>query len=184
LRVVYDACVLFPMALRDVLIELATMQLFEAHWSDEIHQEWTRNLRLEHPDISQIQLERTKKLMNQAVLNSLVTDYEDLIPQLELPDPNDRHVLAVAIRCKADFIITTNLRDFPNAALNKYGIQAVHPDQFILDLLSSNTNQVIQAVYNCQERFRNPPRSLEIYFERLEKTDLKQSVTHLKKYLL
>jgi len=61
-----------------------------------------------------------------------VTGYEDLIPGLHLPDPGDRHVLAAAIRGRADVIVTMNLKDFPDAVLNSFGIEAQHPDEFIL----------------------------------------------------
>ena len=94
----YDACVLYPAPLRDLLMHLAMTDLFRARWTDQIHDEWISNLSINRPDLKRRQLERTRRLMNAHVLDCLVTGYEGLIDKLKLPDPNDRHVLAAAIR--------------------------------------------------------------------------------------
>lgn len=94
--VVYDACVLYPAPLRDLLLRLALTDLFRARWSDMIHDEWTRNLLAQRPDL-EAKLERTRTLMNAHVRDCLVTGFDHLIPSIELPDPDDRHVAATAI---------------------------------------------------------------------------------------
>jgi predicted nucleic acid-binding protein len=132
--IVYDTCVLYPAPLRDFLMWLALTDLYRAKWSDEIHQEWIRNLIAERPDLTIDQLNRTKQLMDSDVRDALVIGYEYLIPALDLPDPNDRHVLAAAIRSQSSLIVTFNLKDFPARELAKYDIEAIHPDDFILDL--------------------------------------------------
>jgi predicted nucleic acid-binding protein len=113
LTVVYDANVLYSAVLRDFFVELALTEAVEARWTEEIHSEWMRNVLANRPDITPERLTRTKNLMDFYVKNSLVTGYEEIIPQLELPDAGDRHVLAAAIRGNASRIITFNLRDFP-----------------------------------------------------------------------
>ena len=113
--VVYDASVLYPAPLRDFLMWLALADLFQARWTNEIHQEWIRNVLKNRPDLTLIQLDRTKNLMNSNVRDALITGYEPLIPTLILPDINDRHVLAAAIHGRADFIVTFNLKDFPTS---------------------------------------------------------------------
>ncbi|MFO7641066.1 MAG: PIN domain-containing protein, partial [Candidatus Competibacteraceae bacterium] len=132
--VVYDACVFYPAPLRDLLIRLAMTRRFRARWTTQIHEEWTRNLLANRKDLTQQQLDRTVANINQAVEDCLITSYENLIEGLKLPDPNDRHVLAAAIRAGAAAIITMNLKDFPDEALNEFEIFAQHPDDFILDL--------------------------------------------------
>ena len=82
-------------------------------------------------DLSAERLARTRTLMNEAVRDCLVTGYEDLIASLSLPDPNDRHVLAAAIKGRTDVIVTLNLRDFPAERLDRWGIEAQHPDEFL-----------------------------------------------------
>lgn len=107
--VVYDACVLYPAALRDFLIRLATTRLFAARWSEQIHEEWMRNVQAKRPDLTGAQLKRTRDLMDDAVPDCLVSGHERLISSLELPDPDDRHVLAAAIVAHAQMIVSFNL---------------------------------------------------------------------------
>ncbi len=94
---VFDACVLYPAPLRDLLMHLATTDLFRAKWTNEIHQEWIRNLLKNRKDLTLSQLERTRDLMNSHVLDCLVEDYSYLIPTIDLKDKDDRHVVAAAI---------------------------------------------------------------------------------------
>jgi hypothetical protein len=93
-----DASVLYPAPLRDLLLELAVSDLYRAKWSDAVHEEWITAVLENRPDLTRAQLERTRDLMNAHARDALVTDFEQLIDILELPDPDDRHVLAAAIR--------------------------------------------------------------------------------------
>lgn len=111
--VIYDACVLYPAPLRDLLMRLALTDLYRARWTDMIHDEWTRNVLKQWPDLKAEDLERTRSLMNAHVRDSLVTGFEHLIPSVELPDADDRHVVAAAIHGGASLIVTFNLKDFP-----------------------------------------------------------------------
>jgi predicted nucleic acid-binding protein len=127
----YDACVLYPAPLRDLLMYLALTDIFRAKWTNTIHEEWMRNVLANRPDLTLAQLERTRDLMNAQVRDCLVTGHEKIIPALTLPDPNDRHVLAAAIRASASVIVTYNLKDFPSKAIAEFEIEAQHPDEFI-----------------------------------------------------
>jgi hypothetical protein len=98
----YDACVLYPAPIRDVLMHLALTDLYRARWTHTIHEEWIRAVLDNRHDLMRAQLDRTRDLMNAHARDALVENYEDLIPSLTLPDPNDRHVLAAAIRGRAD----------------------------------------------------------------------------------
>jgi predicted nucleic acid-binding protein len=117
--VVFDACVLYPAPLRDLLLELAgaaqDLSWFRAKWTDEIHDEWTRNLLKNRPDLTRAQLNRTKELMNRHIDDCIVTGYQHRIAGLTLPDENDRHVLAAAIESGASIVVTANVGDFPAA---------------------------------------------------------------------
>jgi predicted nucleic acid-binding protein len=176
----YDACVLYPAPLRDLLMELAQTGLFRARWTDEIHKEWIENLLENEPHRERARLERTRDLMNAAVLDCLVTGYEKLIPALTLPDPDDRHVLAAAIRGRADVIVTYNLRHFPEAVLSRYGIEAQHPDEFVSDLLGLDAEAVYASVKRQRARLKSPPRSAEELLTTLEKQSLAQTVARLR----
>jgi len=81
----YDACVLYPAPLRDLLMHLAMTDLFRARWTDQIHDEWIRNVLANRPDLKRKQLERTRRLMNAHVLDCLVTGCENLIDGLRCP---------------------------------------------------------------------------------------------------
>ena len=132
--VLYDACVLYPAPLRDLLMHLALADLFQARWTDAIHDEWTRNVLANRPDLTPESLGRCRELMDAHVPDCLVAGYEPLIPTLSLPDPDDRHVLAAAIHGGAGTIVTFNLGDFPASALGPFSIEAVHPDEFVVRL--------------------------------------------------
>lgn len=161
---------------------LAMTDLYRAKWSDAIHEEWMRNVRKDYPDITQVQVERIRDLMNAHVRDCLVTGYEDLIDALKLPDPDDRHVLAAAIRAGADVIVTTNLADFPKATLAKYGIETQHPDEFITHLLELAPNLVCAAARRQRESLKNPPLTVEQYLASLERQGLAQTVASLREF--
>jgi predicted nucleic acid-binding protein len=179
LTVVYDACVLYPAPLRSLLMYLALSDVFRAKWTDTIHEEWMRNVRKDYPDITQAQVERIRDLMNGNVRDCLVTGYEDLIETLVLPDPDDRHVLAAAIVAGADVIVTTNLADFPDETLAQYGIEAQHPDEFIMRLLDLAPNVVCSAAKTQRESLKKPPMTVEQYLASLERQGLSRTVATL-----
>ena len=180
--VVFDACVLFPAPLRDILLELAAAGLFRARWTDEIHDEWIRSLLKTRKDLTAEQLHRTRNMMNQAVLGSLVTDHQDLIPGLTLPDENDRHVLAAAIKCGASVIVTSNLKDFPADYLWRFGIEPQHPDDFIACQFDLNQPVACSAIKRLRQRLKNPPKSVAEYIQTVEKLSLPQTVQRLKAF--
>lgn len=114
---VLDACVLYPPSLRDLFMRLASALVYQPRWTEDIHQEWMRNVLKDRPQLTRAQLERTRRLMDGISDESLVTGYEDRISKLTLPDPDDRHVLAAALTAEAAVIVTFNLSDFPKSAL-------------------------------------------------------------------
>jgi len=179
LTVVYDACVLYPAPLRDFLMWLALTDLFKARWTSRIHDEWISNVLQNRPDLTVEQLTKTRNLMDRNVRDCLVTGFARLIEGLELPDPSDRHVLAAAIRCHADLIITFNLKDFPSQYLQPYGVEAQHPDEFILRLIDLHPTAVCAAANKHRSALKNPPKSREQYLDTLLKQGLSKSSAEL-----
>lgn len=167
--VVFDACVLYPAHLRDLLISLAGTGMFRARWTDRIHDEWIRAVLKDNPGLDRTILERTRELMNRAVLGCLVTGYEHLIEGLTLPDPDDRHVLAAAIRAGASAIVTTNLRDFPADRVGPYGVEAMHPDTFVSLQIELCPDLAIEAIREQRARLRKPPMSADAFVRVLER---------------
>jgi hypothetical protein len=180
--VVYDACVLYPAPLRDLLMHLALSDLYRARWSDLIHDEWTRSVLASRPDLTQDQLNRTRHLMNAHVRDSLVTGFEYLIPSINLPDPDDRHVAAAAIHSGASLIVTFNLKDFPTEALKPYNLAAQHPDDFIVDLLDLHPAGVLEAAACHRRSLKNPPKTADEYLDTLLAQGLTQSVAVMRQW--
>ena len=179
--VLYDACVLYPAPLRDLLLRLAMVDLFRARWTDTILDECFRNLLLNRPDLPSAQLTRTRELMNAHVLDALITGHETLIQSLALPDPNDRHVLAAAIGGGVDAIITYNLTDFPLHVLKTYGIEAQHPDDFIACQLDLGPARVLTALREQRAALKRNPRTLDEFLTTLEQQRLVQTVARLRR---
>lgn len=177
---IFDSCVLYPAPLRDLLIRAAGTDLFRARWTDRIHDEWTRNVLGNNTHLTRKQLERTVSLMNNAVPDCLVTGYEEIIDSLSLPDPGDRHVLAAAIRCQADVIVTLNLKDFPETELKKYEIEAQHPDIFLQHLYDLKPSAFCAAVREQRASLKNPPCSAAELLDIFLRQGLVQTVSKLK----
>ncbi|WP_438301066.1 PIN domain-containing protein [Pseudomonas sp. NMS19W] len=178
----YDACVLYPATLRDFLMWLALSGRFRARWTQEIHCEWKRNLLKNRPDLTMEQLDRTSKLMDQAIPDACVHDYEDLIAGLTLPDRDDRHVLAAAIRCGAGVIVTFNQKDFPSQTLEPFGIEAQHPDEFVDNLLALDPAAVVSAAQKQRQQLRMPAMDIDPFLDLLQRQGLVTSVKALSDY--
>lgn len=179
---VYDACVLYPAPLRDFLMWLGLSGRFRARWSAQIHEEWKSNLLKNRSDLTREQVNRTAELMDRAIPDGLVTGHESLIPGLNLPDENDRHVLAAAIRCNASVIVTFNEKDFPQSALGVYGIEAQHPDVFAENLLDLDPAAVVAAAQRQRLNLKNPPVNVGSYLELLLRQGLVQTSKSLATY--
>ena len=176
----FDACVLYPAPLRDLLMHLATSGLLDAKWTETIHAEWIDNLLAARSDLTRKQLEWTRQRMNAAVPAAVITGFEHLIPTLILPDPDDRHVLAAAIHAGANTIVTFNLRDFPNDMLSSFGIQAIHPDEFVFRILTASPAEVCGAVKRQRKSLKNPPKTVEELLATYEAQGLPQTVAALR----
>ena len=158
--VILDANVLYPRLLRDTLLSLAGENLYHARWSATINYEWVRNLARNKPDIAD-KLPAVVKLMCDSVSDCLVTHYEKLANSIELPDPDDRHVVVAAIVGHADAIITINIKDFPPAVLQPYGIEVQHPDEFVVNQLQLQKIPALSAIKKMRARWTNPARSAQ-----------------------
>lgn len=178
----YDACVLYPAPLRDVLMHLVLTDLYRARWTNLIHEEWIRSVLANRPDLTRAQLERTRDLMNAHARDAVVENFEDLIPALSLPDPDDRHVLAAAIRGRADVIVTYNLKDFPERIASSYGVEVQHPDQFLAHVLGLAPGPVLAALQRLRRSLKNPPIDIDRYLTTLEQHELPTFVARLKEY--
>ena len=182
-KVVLDACVLYPAPIRDILLSLAAEGLFKVKWSDTIQDEWTRNLLINRMDLKKEQLTLTVEAMNKAFPDANIEGFEDLIPGIKIPDIDDRHVVACAIRCNADLIVTFNIKDFPKSALSKYDIEIQKPDELISNLIDINLDLSCKAFSKMVKRLKNPPKTKEDVLATLENYGLKESIKKIKQLL-
>lgn len=155
---------------------------FRARWSRRIHNEWKRNLSAKRPDLNKEQVDRTSDLMDRAIPDGLVEGYEEMVAGLTLPDPDDRHVLAVAIRCGASVIVTFNERDFPQDRLAPFGVEAQHPDEFVDNLLDLDAAAVVSSAQRQRAQLTNPPIDAGRYLDILRRQGLVQTTKLLAGY--
>lgn len=167
--VLYDANVLYPSTLRDVLIRVAMAGLVQAKWTETILDETFSHLKANRPDLEPAALDRTRELMNASVRDVLVTGFEPLIAALELPDPDDRHVLAAAIKAKAQVIVTANLRDFPDSVLSAWDVEARHPDDFLLDQFHIDALSLHRVIQDIANAWRDPDAGASEVLDALER---------------
>lgn len=180
--VVLDACVLYPSLLRDLLMHLGLAGLYQPKWSAIIENEWQHNLVKDRPDLNSDQIKQTGELMNRALPDAMVTGFEPLIASINLPDVDDRHVVAAAICSNAETVVTFNLKDFPQQHLDNFSIEALHPDDFITDLFDLNRAIVLAAVNKQRRNMRKPPKSVDEYLDALLRQGLPQTVKELIKF--
>ncbi|MFM0074652.1 PIN domain-containing protein [Paraburkholderia sediminicola] len=178
---IYDACVLYSQPLRNLLMRLALTDLYRARWTPAIHDEWTRNLIANRPDLDPVKIYRVRDLMGVHVRNALVDNYEHLMAAIDLPDPGDAHVVA-AVHCGAELIVTFNLKDFPVDALSTFNVAAQHPDDFIADLFDLNQAKVLEAMAEHRKSLKNPPKSVDEYLDTLAGLGLTQTVSMVRPY--
>ena len=178
--IVLDANILFSVPLCDFFMHLALTGVVRVRWSQRIEDEWLRNVIEKRPDLNPDSIRRRALMMNQAIPDAIISDFERLEASLSLPHPSDNHVLAAAIVARADAIITKNLKHFPATALAPYSIEALHPDEFTFHLLTLEPRPVIQAIRRQQATLSNPPKTISEVLDTLEKQEMPQTVDWLR----
>lgn len=181
--VLCDACVLYSITMADLLTSLGEAGLYHPRWTREIHEEWIRNVienRRSSGTLTREKLEARRDAMIEAIEDSLVEGYEELIPTITIPDADDRHVLAAAIKSEATLILTINLKDFPQQTLAAWNLIAKHPDDFTSELLQSDQEAVVAVVREMRARRKRPPISAGDFLAQLERQGLKKFVAGLR----
>jgi predicted nucleic acid-binding protein len=179
--VVYDANVLYPNTLRDLLIRIAQLpHIVQAKWTDEILDEMLEALRKNRPDISEEKASRLRERMIAAVRDCLVLGHQPLIEVLDLPDPDDRHVLAAAIKVNAQIIVTWNRKDFPSEKLAPWGVRAKSPDDFVRDVMGIDAQAVWACVQQIVDSRTRRPVAIEDVLGELERDGLVASAAAMR----
>lgn len=178
---VLDACVLYPVSVADALVSLAVAGLYAAKWTVAIEDEWIRSLEARRPEL-QGRLGRRRDDMRAAVPDWEVPAeaWQTLAPGLRLPDPGDVHVLAAALAGHADCIVSTNLRHFPDELLRPYGIEAIHPDDFLVAQLDLDEFTALAAFRDMRARKKDPAMNPEEFAHALERNGLVVTANRLR----
>lgn len=184
--VVYDACVLHDPAVRDLPVRCAGKRQLSlrARWSEAILDEVVRSILRRRPDLEEQRLERMRNLLNESLPDCLVTGYEPLVDAVHLPDPDDRHVVACAVKAQAQAIVTSNLKDFPAESLRAHDLEAVHPDEFVRGLIDLHAPTVAATFQELVGDLRSPPSTTAEAIERLRRRGLPRSADALGALLL
>ena len=162
--VVLDACVLYPAAQRDLLMWLAASGVIRAHWTNEIHEEWMRNVARDF-NVPRRILERVRELMDRAAGDALIQRYRHHQRWFPNTDAKDRHVAAAALSARKltsatnVTILTWNVKHFNQKELSALGLCVENPDAFLCRLLADSPEGVTAAFNRMRDNLRNPPKS-------------------------
>nr|EJI97843.1 hypothetical protein JVH1_4637 [Rhodococcus sp. JVH1] len=167
---VLDTCVMLPQTLNNLLLTLADAELFRPVWTPDLLDEVERTLSGERFGKSPQQAVRRVQQMRRAfpLAEEESRGYRELIPAMT-NDPKDRHVLAAAVRSGAGVIVTATVQDFPPAALVPFDVEAIHPDEFLCDLLDLDPDAVLECMHALVARNMLPPRTVGELLESLER---------------
>jgi predicted nucleic acid-binding protein len=177
--VMLDANVLYPFLMRDVLLSLAAAGLYRVQWTEQITDEWLGHLQASKPQKAE-KLRRTVEIMRGAFPEAIIDKYEALIPSLNLPDPDDRHVLAAAIKGGAHAIVTCNVKDFPAQELSKYNLEVLSPDRFLVNTFQLYPDDAVRALRKMRERYEKPSYTAEELLLALARSNLVQLAAELR----
>ena len=177
-----DANVLYPSLLRDLLIRLDIEHLCRLRWSAEVNEEWIHAL-VRDRGLPRGPLDQTLALMNRSLPGATVTGFHALIPELTLPDPDDRHVLAAAMYSGVPQLLTFNLSDFPAQALPATAPQIIHPDLWLAPVLAQDLQATCRVLRKLVAPFRRPPVTVPEVAERLAGLNLPQSAQVIQQML-
>lgn len=175
--VVLDTNVVYPVIMRDILLWFAHYDLYTPKWSEHIFDEW-KKVMMEKGVTEEDANKRIAKA-SLAFPDALVQNYKSLINHLELPDADDRHVLAAAIKTNANLIVTNNIKDFPEEYLQSFSISAKTADDFLTDIIDLNQEQAIAAFKEMVLNKKNPKLDEFEVLNQLRKAGLKDTANYL-----
>ena len=180
---ILDACILYPFHLRNVVVQAAVDRLVEARWTDEIHEEWMRSLATGAPAVPMERLQNTRRLMDDALPTATVSGYEGHVAAVNLPDPNDRHVVAAGIAAGAALILTWNLRHFPANELKTFGLRKETPDAFLAGLYDKVPDLMIDTLANARQNLTKSRVSASDFVAILESQRLVELAKRVRRHV-
>lgn len=174
---VLDTNVVYPVIIRDILLWFGHYDLYTPKWSEHIFDEWKKVM--VDKGVDKAEADNRIKKVNDAFPDAQVHNYKGLINKLELPDVNDRHVLAAAIKVNANVIVTNNIKDLPEEYLQSFGLNAKSADDFLTDIIDLNQEQAIAAFKEMVLNKKNPKMDEFEVLNQLRKAGLKDTANYL-----
>lgn len=174
---VLDTNVVFPVIIRDILFWFAYYDLYTPKWSEHIFDEWKRVMI--EKGVTEEEANKRIAKANKAFPDALVQNYKGLIESLELPDQDDRHVLAAAIKTNANLIVTNNIKDFPENYLQSFSLSAKSADDFLTDIIDLNQEQAVVAFKEMVLNKKNPKQDEFEVLNLLRNAGLKDTANYL-----
>lgn len=174
---VLDTNVVYPVIIRDILFWFAYYELYTPKWSEQIFDEWKRVMI--EKDVSEAEADKRIAKANSAFPDALVQNYKGLIDHLELPDKDDRHVLAAAIKTNANLIVTNNIKDFPEGYLQSFGLNAKTADDFLTDIIDLNQEHAVAAFKEMVLNKKEPKQDEFEVLNLLRNAGLKDTANYL-----
>lgn len=176
-KAVLDTNVIYPVVIRDLLFWFAHYELYTPKWSNHIFEEWKSVM--ERKGVSVADATKRVHVANLAFPDALVHNYEGLLENLKLPDPDDCHVLAAAIKVNANVIVTNNLKDFPEDYLETFGLKVKSADDFLTDIIDLNHEEAIKAFKEMVLNKKNPELNEYEVLDLLRKCGLNDTANYL-----
>lgn len=176
---VLDACALHPVIIRGALLWLSTVHLFRPLWSEKILQEMRSSILAKQSHLEPSNLDSHIAILTQSFPDAMVAEHPFSLVGLDVPDANDAHVIGTAIVGRADTIVTQNLKDFPDSTMSALGLEAVHPDTFLVNLIDIDPVRAIDALKNHRAALTKSIPTAEDYLNRLENNGLIQTRARL-----
>lgn len=178
-----DANVLHPAFVRGALLWFADQRLFQPHWSADTLEEWRRSVTRRFKDVDESMLLSKQQEMNQFFPDAEITGYEQFTPCVNLPDGGDNHVLAAAVVGRCAGIVTCNVRDFPIELTEPLGIEVIHPDDFIVNIIDLHPSRAVTGCKNHRAAMTASKPSPDDFLERYRQAGLIQAHQRLSRHV-
>lgn len=170
-----DANVLHPAFLRGAMLWFAEERLYRPAWSADILTEWRRSAQRRHPDISDDKLDQMQAIMSEQFAGAEITGYDAIVGALDLPDVDDRHLLAAAIVGRCHGVITANLKHFPPDKVAPFKMEIVHLDDFIVNIIDLHPSRAVAACKRHRAAMTKSKPTQDEYLERYKAAGLIQA---------
>jgi predicted nucleic acid-binding protein len=178
---VLDANVLYPAPIRDLLLHMAFLSIYQPKWSDKIQEEWTCSLLAKRSDLKKSSLKNTCKWMDTVFPDARTLKDKELKTPINLPDKNDIHIVETAINSHANYIITFNLKDFPKDELEKYDVETIHPDDFVCQMLDELPDVILKAFHNQVLLLKKPAKTADEVLTAIQRCGLPKTENKLRR---